>query len=604
MANFRQLLANRLLLTDGAIGTYLSEKGIAENTNKSLQCLLHPEIVEQIHREYIAAGADIITTNSFDANPIKLKNDQPRLADILRSSVELAIRARHQAGADQVMIGGSIGPLGILLRPYGIFTFQEMADLFQTIAHQLIDTGADLLILETFSSLLELKAAITAIRKISDIPLLASMTFNSDGISKLGDEFEKSMVEIYSTGADACGINCYLGPKDSYDLLEPFLKKSTLPLAVMPNAGLPTVVNNKSFYLSNPQYFKEYASMFIRLGVNILGSCCGTTPVHTAKMRQAILEVDGRPVPRRDSQSASVPRQAVESKFRQKLGREFVITVEVTPPRTIDCREPLAGIGKLLKLGIDAIDVTENPLARIRMSPAAFSKIIRDETGAEPILHFTLRDRNLLAIQSDLLGAYALGIRTIFALKGDPAVMGDFPEATTVYDIDTVGLIRIIKNLNRGIDITGKNMKMRTDFLVGAAANSAAEDREREIRRVREKIAAGADYIVTQPVFDLERFLGFRQQLKDARIPVMAGLMPIRDWRYAQFLHNEVPGFSIPQTLLDRFAASTDPDEGLRVALEIGRELKKHADGLYIVSPPGREELLLRLIPKIKAGET
>ncbi|MEN8152620.1 MAG: bifunctional homocysteine S-methyltransferase/methylenetetrahydrofolate reductase [Acidobacteriota bacterium] len=597
MENFRDYFKENILLADGAIGTYLVEKGVDESENKSLQSVLRPELVKKIHLEYLNAGADIITTNTFDANHLKLKSKKFSVEEVLSGSVSLAKKALTDFG-EKKYIAGSVGPLGILLRPYGILTFQEMSDIYSDITSVLISSGVDIIVFETFSSLLELKAAVNAVRKFSDIPIISSMTFNTDGVSILGDEIEKSLIEIHSNGADIVGMNCYLGPKDTYELTTDFLKKNSIPVSVMPNAGIPAIVNNRTIYLSNPEYFKEYSELYVKSGVKIIGSCCGTTPMHTQKMRKVIDEL--KPVYKKKYPLYSPDFK--ESDFKKKIGKEFVYNVEITPPKSLSYEKSISKIKKLKNIDIDAINVTENPLAKIRMSPSAFSKIILDKAEIEPVLHFTLRDRNLLAIQSDLLGAFALGIRNIFAIKGDPSIMGDFPRATTVYDVDTLELIRIVKNLNNGIDITGNKMKNKTDFLIGAAANPGSKDPEGEVRRVIQKIDAGADYIITQPVFDMEKFKNFKKLLDKTKIPVIAGLMEIKDLRYAMFLEHEVPGFSIPEDLINRFRSKESNDTGINVAVELGRKIKNISDGIYLVSSSGKINNIIKIIEDIKNG--
>ena len=393
MANFRDTLKERILLSDGAVGTYLNEKGVDERENKSQQCIKQPDLVASIYREYIRAGADLIRTNTFDANPIKLGDEKEDLEAILKTGVNLALEVREKEKKPDLFVADSIGPLGVLLRPYGMYTFQDMGEIFQHMAKILIESGADLIVFETFTSLLEIKAAITSVRKFSDIPIIGSMTFNADGFSALGDDFYKSMVEIYSIGTDVSGINCYLGPKDSYEISEKFLKESDIPFSIMPNAGIPTVVNNRTIYLSNPEYFKEYARIFAESGANIVGSCCGTTPDHTGRMRAVIDDINRQPPLRIQSAGHEKQKPGRGSRLETKLGKDFILTVEVAPPKTINYSKSLERIRELKKRGVDAINVTENPLAKIRMSTSAFSKIILEEIGIEPILHFTLRDR-------------------------------------------------------------------------------------------------------------------------------------------------------------------------------------------------------------------
>ncbi len=593
MEKFRSLIKEKIVLFDGAMGTLLLDYGVSEADNKSLQTLKNSEFVKNIHSDYIRSGADVITTNTFDANPYKLKNNKDKLNDILKLSVKIARESVKTSGKN-VLVAASIGPLGIMLRPYGIISYQEMSDIYSKIASILLKEKPDLLIFETFSSLLEMKSAIMAVRKFSSIPIVSSMTFNTDGISAMGDSLERSIVEMHSYGSDVTGVNCFLGPKDSFDIITPLVKKYKIPLIVQPNAGLPTVVNNKTFYLSNPQYFKEYANLFLENGIRILGSCCGTTPKHTSEMHDSIVNFIPRKVPAFSDSSDNIPPG-----LKKILKKQFIYTVEITPPKSLIYEKTLNKINEIKKTGINAINVTENPLAKIRMSPSAFSKIILEKSGIPPILHFTLRDRNLLAIQSDLLGAHALGIRNIFAIRGDPSIMGDFPRATTVYDVNTVELIKIVKNLNLGIDITGRKTKNRTEFTVGAAANPGSSDLNSEIERVKQKIRAGADFIITQPVFSVDKFIAFKKRLNEPSTPIIAGLMEVKDLRYADFLENEVPGFSIPEEIFVKFRDSDTEDTGADIAVELGRELKKSADGIYFVSSSGKTKKIVDILKRI-----
>ncbi len=597
MKNFKSESDKRVLLADGAIGTYLVSKGKSESINKSLQSLEEPELIKEIHREYIDAGADIITTNTFDANRIKLKDRSHFLENILISSVKHVKDAMRESGK-KCFIGGSIGPLGVMLKPYGILSISEMEEIYTEISSILIMEGVDLIILETFGSLVEMKAALNSVRKISDIPVISSMTFNSDGITVFGDTIDRSLLEVYSNGADIVGINCYLGPNDSYNLLIEALKKSGLPLSVMPNAGIPAIVNGKTIYLSSPEYFKEYAKLFLKEGVRVIGSCCGTNPEHTAAMKIAIDEYKLEPKKR----EKGISKDEYFSDFRNDLGKSFKITVEITPPKSLNYNKTIKKIRKLKEYGINTVNITENPLAKIRMSPTAFSKIVSDETGVEPILHFTLRDRNLLAIQSDLLGAHALGIRNIFAIKGDPAVMGDFPLATTVYDIDTTQLIRLIKNLNEGIDISGKKMRNKTDFLVGTAVNPSNKDYDFELKRVEEKISAGVDYFITQPVFNPEILKKFGEDIEKFNIPVIAGLMEIKDYRYGLFLKNEVPGIEVSDEIIEEFEKNDNKKTGIDIAIRTGKMIKKYCNGVYLISSSGDSDSIIKIIEGIKNG--
>ncbi|MGQ9618458.1 MAG: bifunctional homocysteine S-methyltransferase/methylenetetrahydrofolate reductase [Candidatus Aminicenantia bacterium] len=609
MVNFIEILKEKVLIADGAMGTYLLEKGLPSEECKEYQNIKNPDLIFSIHKEYIEAGAEIIETNTFAANSVKLSkfNLESKIKEINQEAVRIA----KEAGGKDIFVAGSVGPLGVMLRPYGIFTFNDMMKVFKEQISYLFSAGVDLLIIETISSLLEARAALLAAKSLTDeIPVIVSMTFLSDGKTKFGDELVRSLNELKEIGADVVGVNCTIGPQETSEIILPYLKESDDLFSVMPNAGYPTVVRGKIIYLSSPAYFKEYAEIYLENGANIIGSCCGTNPTHT----KAIAEVVKGEKPRKRKRRIYVEvieKEAVEeeiestSLLREKLGQEKIFTTEIDPPKGRNYNDVINLVKKLKSLGITAVNVAENPMARMRMSSVALAHIIQERAGMEVILHFTCRDRNLLGIQSELLGASALGIRNILALRGDPAEIGDFPRATSVYDIDPVGLVRLIKEFNNGRNLAGNPIGSPTSFLVGVATNPSSPDLSAEIKRLEEKIEAGADLVLTQPQYDLFIFEKFLKEVEHFQIPLIVGILPLKSAKYAEFLHNEVPGIVIPENVLMRMK-SADENKQLEVGKEIAFDFIKKilADvaGIYLIPPAQNFELIFELIEELRGN--
>lgn len=605
MKNLIELLKERVLVADGAMGTYLLEKGLPQDECKEFQNIKNPDLVFSIHKEYVAAGAEIIETNTFAANSVKLSKFN--LEDKIKEINHEGVRIAREAAEKDVLVAGSVGPLGVMLRPYGIFTFNDIVKVFKEQISILVSAGVDLIIIETISSLLEARSALLAAKSVSDLPVIVSMTFLADGKTKFGDDITRSLNELKEIGADIVGANCTVGPQEMAEIVIPYLKESDNLISVMPNAGYPTIVRGKTIYLSSPAYFREYAEIYLENGANIIGSCCGTNPTHT----KAISEVVKGEKPRKRKKKLYVEiieeekleeKIEVSSSFRMKLGKETVFTVEIDPPKGHSYGEVVSLVRRLKTAGIDAVNIAENPMARMRMSSLALAHLIQERTGIETILHFTCRDRNLLGIQSELLGASALGIKNILALRGDPAEIGDFPKATSVYDIDTVGLVRLIKQFNEGKDMAGNPIGTPTSFLVGVAVNPSSPDINAEIKRLEEKVSAGADFALTQPQYDLSNLENFLKEIEHFKIPIIVGILPLRSARHAEFLHNEVPGITIPEEIRERLKSTDEkeqPKVGKEIAIEFIKKMGRDISGIYLIPSSRNFDIICEIISEV-----
>lgn len=594
---FLDLLEKEVLLADGAKSTIWMEQGLS-TTACVEQNLSNPANVTKLHLDYIQAGARIIETNTFRANQLQLA--KLGLADQLRAINLAAVAAARQAikisGRDDIFIAGAIGPLGALVKPYGNLTLTELGAIYQQQITVLYEAGVDILIIETHPSLLETLEAVRAARSLDTRPIVAQMTFLEDGLSKFGDELRRSLEALAAADADVVGVNCGLGPHHMYEQLQGFLRTTPLRVSVQPNAGLPQMVSGRQVYLTLPEYLQDYAGKFVEAGANIIGGCCGTTPEHLRAMAKV---VTGQ-VPRRRRTSITVPtpqrpvakQVEVRTILKEKLGHEFVMTAEIDAPPGLNYRPYIEQVKQLMALGIDAIQVTDNPMARVRMSSIAFAHLVQLETGMEVVLHFTCRDRNLLGIQSELMGAAALGVDWILALTGDPSSVGELPGATSVFDVNSAGLVRILNGLNHAVTLSGTNITIPTHFRIGASVNPAAPNLEIELTKLKEKIDNGADFAQTQPVYDLELLANFAEKTKDLKIPILVGLMPLRDSRHAEYLHNEVPGIKIPASIRARLSQA--PSELVaEEAINITGELLQGIRGLF----PGVHFLVNENIP-------
>jgi homocysteine S-methyltransferase len=617
MANipFLERLKQGPILADGAMGTLLHDQGTPLDGCFDALNLLTPDLIVSIHRQYIRAGVDLIETNTFGANRFKLKEYglDDALVDINQTGVELARRAVHDSVREDIYVGASIGPLGVRLAPYGRVQPDQAYAAFCEQIDALCASRPDLIVLETFSDLYELREAVRAHHDICDLPLVASVTFTRDDRTLLGDGPERVAETLAELGVDVLGVNCSSGPAQLLRLLRAI--KRVAPeqvLSAMPNAGWPEQVGGRVMYSAGPEYFGEYALAFHELGATIIGGCCGTTPTHTEAMRQALddpsraaahVRVIHTSEEHEPSDSAHEP---TELALRLDAG-DFVISVEMPPPKGIAPDKVVAGAQMLKEAGATVINVSDSPMARMRMSPWAVCHLVQRDVGIETVLHFPTRGRNLLRLQGDLLAAHAMGVRNLFAVMGDPTHIGDYPNAADNYDLVPSGLIRLIKrNLNVGRDQAGSPIGQPTGFLVACALNMNPPDPDREIRVLRKKIEAGADFALTQPVFDPQVARDFLARYADQHgpleLPILAGLLPLYSTRHARFLHNEVPGIVISEATMARIEAAGEdaPQEGVRIAQELIEELREVAQGLYLMPQFKRYDLVAEVIDAVR----
>jgi len=612
-----EALRRGILLADGAVGTMLYAEGAAPHTSLEARNLEHPESVRTLHERYVEAGADLIETNTFGANALKLRDFslEERLTEINAAGVRLAKRAVLATPTSRrVYVAASVGPLGKALHPFGTLTEERAVEIYREQCAALAAERPDAFMLETLTGVAEARAALRAARDVApEIPRICTLAMLESGRTQYGEDAAEALHALVEAGADAVGLNCALGPAQTYEILARVVSGLTVPLAALPNAGFPGRLYGRTVYFSTPEYFGEYARAFAELGVNLIGGCCGTTPAHTMAMRQALREAslgDRRTVhvtAVHDYERPVAPPPAPHGHaFAERLGREFVITVEIEPPRGIDYHAQLAGARMLEEAGADAVNLTDNQRAQLRMSPIALASLLMQHTKLATILHFSCRDRNLLALQSELLGAAALGVTAILALTGDPATFGDYPVATSVFDVNSIGLVGILRALNEGKRHGGIEIGPPTSFKIGVAVNPLARDLDGELERLRQKIESGAHFALTQPIYEIGALRHFVAELDRAeipRIPILAGILPLRSSRSAEFLHNEVPGMWIPEAIRDRMRRAGDDGgrEGIRIAREFLEEARELVGGAYVI-PMGRYEAAAEVIAPLAAA--
>src|SRR5580704_13040452 len=599
-ADFLTRIKQSPVLCDGAMGTLLYAKGIFINRSYDELNLSQPDLIRGVHHDYLQAGAEIIETNTFGANSFRLARHSlaDKTRDINRAGVKLA---REAAKSFDVWVAGSVGPLGTRIEPLGKTSFQEARDAFREQIEALAEGGIDLLIFETFGTLEEIHQAILAAKDISPkLPIVAQVTIDEDGNCLDGSDPETFAPKLAEWGADVIGCNCSVGPVAMLDAIERVRAVSSLPLAAQPNAGIPRSVEGRNIYLCSPEYMASYARKFVAAGVRVVGGCCGTTPDHIRTMKSALRvgEARGKTASGQVSGSAAAPMatpaQPLEerSSLGAKLARgEFVTMVEVVPPKGTDIRKELEGSRFLKSVGVDAVNIPDSPRASARMSNQALSLLVQREAGIDAILHYTCRDRNVLCIQSDLLGAAAVGIKNLICITGDPPKMGNYPDATAVFDVDAIGLVNIVHNLNRGLDLGGNPIGPGTSFVIGVGANPGLPNLDEEIRRFEYKVQAGAEYVVTQPVFDLGLLENFLKRIEHFRIPVIAGIWPLVSARNAEFMKNELR-VSVPDEILNRMTKAATPEaareEGIAIAREMLAAVRGRVQGAQISAPQGR----------------
>jgi homocysteine S-methyltransferase len=587
------------VLCDGAMGTLLYSKGIFINRCYDELNLSQPDLIRAIHHDYLQAGAEMIETNTFGANAFRLARHS--FADKVREVNRMGARlAREAAKSFDVYVAGSVGPLGTRIEPLGKTSFEEARQAFREQIEALAEGGVDLLMLETFGYLEELHQAMLAAKDVgAKLPLVVQVTIDEDGNCLDGSDPGTFAPRLEDWGADVIGCNCSVGPVAMLDAIERVRALTSLPLAAQPNAGIPRSVEGRNIYLCSPEYMASYARKFVAAGARIVGGCCGTTPDHIRVMKSALRagEARGKSASAQVSSATipeATPAQPLEERsvLGAKLARgEFVTMVEVVPPKGTDIRKELEGSRFLKSVGVDAVNIPDSPRASARMSNQALSLLVQREAGIDAILHYTCRDRNVLCIQSDLLGAAAVGIKNLICITGDPPKMGNYPDATAVFDVDAIGLVNIVHNLNRGLDLGGNPIGAGTGFVIGVGANPGLTDLDEEIRRFEYKVAAGAEYAVTQPVFDIRLLETFLRRIEHCRIPIVAGIWPLVSVRNAEFMKNELR-VSVPDAILERMARAQTPEaaraEGVAIAREMLIAVRHTVQGAQISAPQGR----------------
>src|SRR5712675_2726678 len=588
------------VLCDGAMGTLLYSKGVFINRCYDELNLSQPDLIRAIHHEYLQAGAEIVETNTFGANAFRLARHSiaDKVHDINRAGARLA---KEAAKSFDVWVAGGGGLLRKHIEPLGKMSFQEARDIFREQIAALIEGGVDLLILETFGYIDELHQAIHAARELDPrVPLVVMVTIDEDGNCLDGSDPETFAPRLEEWGADVIGCNCSVGPVAMLDAIERVRAVSSLPLSAQPNAGIPRSVEGRNIYLCSPEYMASYARKFVAAGARIVGGCCGTTPDHIRVMKSALRVGEARGkvalahVGGGAATPTATPAQPLEerSNLGAKLARgEFVTMVEVVPPKGTDISKELEGSRFLKSVGVDAVNIPDSPRASARMSNQALSLLVQREAGVDAVLHYTCRDRNVLCIQSDLLGAAAVGIRNLICITGDHPKMGNYPDATAVFDVDAIGLVNIVHNLNRGLDLGGNPIGNGTGFVIGVGANPGLTDLDEEIRRFAYKVEAGAEYVVTQPVFDIRLLESFLRRIEHFRIPVVVGIWPLVSVRNAEFMKNELR-VSVPDSILERMARAQNPEaaraEGVAIARDMLVAVRQTVQGAQISAPQGR----------------
>ena len=622
MQDFIQAIADEhVYLFDGAMGTMLYAKGVFINKCYDELNLHNAEIVLDVHKQYVRAGAEILETNTYGANRVKLHSFgiEDELRDINIAGAELA----RKAAGESVYVAGAIGPLGIRIDPYGPTSIDEAREFFREQAAALRDGGVDLIVLETMSNIAEIEQAILAVREVCTLPVIAQMTIGTDGRTIYGDDPKVIAQRLDTAGADVIGLNCSVGPDVMLDAVEEIGSVTAKKISCQPNAGLPRDVNGRQMYMASPDYMAKYAKRLIHKGVKFLGGCCGTTPEHIKIMADAV-----RPLsPRRtfvivEREKDGDKRQGVEpkplcdrSRWGHKIANgEFVTTIEITPPKGPNPDAMIKSVHAIKEAGVDAVNVPDGPRAQNRMGAIAVAVLLQQRVGIETVLHYCCRDRNLLGMHSDLLGCGALGLKNLLLITGDPPKMGPYPEATAVFDIDSIGLTNMVNLMNRGLDLGGNPFGEPTCFTIGVGVNPGHLDLDYELRRLDWKVKAGAEYAITQPVFDVRQLEHFLRRIETMHLPVVAGIWPLLSYRNAQFMNNEVPGVSVPDDVMERMRVASEKgkEHGLREGVAIAREtlerVRGAVAGVQVSAPLGRVDLALQvfdgIVERVSAAES
>ena len=622
MNPFAEIFDDRPVLADGAMGTVLYSRGILISRCYDELNLSDPGLILSVHEEYLQAGAEILETNTFGANRFRLGRHglAGKVAEINAAGVRIARQAvihQQEKQAGEVWVAGALGPLGVRLEPLGKTGLDEAREAFAEQIKALSEAGADLLIAETMPALNEAREALAAARQVAPkLPILVMVTVDDDSNCLDGSSPEQAAALLTEWGADAIGVNCSTGPTAVLTAIEAMRRATALPLAAMPNAGMPRAVEGRNIYLCSPEYMASFARKAINAGVQVVGGCCGTTPNHTRAMRAAIRSLDTQmhveTAEAHPALSTETPPSPLSERSRVGAlisARKFVTMVEIVPPKGIDCSMEIEGARMLASLGVHAINVPDTPRATARLSAQSLCIQIQQHTGIETVLHYTCRNRNILSIQSDLLGASSIGLHNILCLTGDPPKVGNYPDATDVFDVDSIGLVNMVNRLNHGLDIGSNSIGASTNYTIAIAANPGVPDLENELRRFAYKVEAGAEYVVTQPVFDLRLLENFLERIRQFRIPVVAGIWPLTSLRNAEFMKNDLR-VAMPEEIMLRMAQADTPDaarrEGIRIAQEMLEAVKPLVEGVQVSAPSGRyaaaAEVLAGVLPRGKSG--
>ena len=610
MTKFTDALHERVLVCDGAMGTMLYARGVFINKSFDALNLTQPDLVEAVHQEYVRAGADIVETNTFGANRIKLGSFG--LAGSLAEINAAGARIARRAAGGRAYVAGAIGPLGIRIEPWGKTGVDEARDYFGEQVAALLDGGVDLFILETFRDLNEIGAAIDAVRAVSDLPIIAQMTTEEDGNTLDGTAPEQFAPELERRGATIIGVNCAVGPGPMLETIERMEMVTSRKLSAQPNAGKPRDVEGRNIYLCSPEYMASYARRFIQHNVRVVGGCCGTTPEHIRQIKQAVRTgpaeatsgPSASPAQARPKVSVSlappVPR-AHKSRLAGELSRgKFVVGVELQPPRGFEADAAIQRARELKRYGIDFVNIPDQHRGGARLSALSLAVLVEQQAGIETVLHYSCRDRNLLGIQSDLLGAHAMGVRNVLLTTGDPGRVGDYPDATAVFDVDSIGLTNVVARLNHGADVGGQAIGAPTGFHIGVSVNPGGASLDEQIRRFDYKVEAGAEFVLTRPIFDVAGFERFLTRAAHAKLPVIASLFPFESARTAEFMANEVPGVQVPDAVVERMKAAPTAEaaaaEGIAIAREIAERIRPLVQGIQVATPSGNVDAALAVL--------
>ncbi|MCP4177950.1 MAG: bifunctional homocysteine S-methyltransferase/methylenetetrahydrofolate reductase [bacterium] len=600
-----QRLADEVLIFDGGLGTEIYKRNFFINTCFEELCISAPNIIAEIHESYSNAGADVLTTNTFGANKNKLSKFGfgTKVHEINRAGVKLA----RENSSENTIIAGSVGPIGDIPYNSGI-TEEHIIEMLTEQVIALKDAGADFITFETLPSVKDVEYSLGVMKRVKDIPYVISLTVSRDGQTSSGDSLRKLLTPIskIETKPTAIGLNCGIGPEGLLSALEKLMKICHYPLIVQPNAGVPRNIDNRTIYMSSPEYFTTYSLRFVNLGVRGVGGCCGTSPEHIKDLARSIKPITKNAF----SQSVNLeisedilqdPTPLIEkSKLGKKLAKgEWIKTIEIVPPHGYNLDSIITKAIKCKKAHVDAINIPDGPRASSRMSPIITSLMIQEKAGIETILHFCCRDRNLIGMQSDLLGCASADIRNLLFITGDPPKLGRYPNASAVFDADSIGMAQIQSNLNKGVDLGGNSIGNKTEALIGVGADPNAIDIEREITRTAQKIEAGAEFIITQPVFDVKSLLEFVEKIEKYNIPVIAGIWPLVSYRNAEFMKNEVPGVVVPDSVMKRMASKTTKeeqrDEGILLAKEAVAQIRNFIQGIQVSAPFGNVDTSLKV---------